>query len=117
MPLANRINGNHFAAIEAAKEYNKQVDLLNERSKAALALKDEVEKQAAMEDVLKAKAELDKKLYKHSLKTIAESEFEGINITGEKQIPAGPNGDQVRNVSYREVYFSLFGNVITPTEV
>lgn len=96
--LANKINACKVAADLAAAEYQQEFELIKER---AASTPEQSEKDLN---------ELLKKKFEASYPEIKESEFESLDIAGDKEVPQ-QNGT-VTKFNYRDAYFNLLGLVI-----
>jgi hypothetical protein len=96
--LANKINGAKIAADSAIAEYQSAFELIKER---AATNQEQAEKDLT---------ELVKTKYEIGFDEIKESEFETLDISGDKEVPQ-QNGT-ITKFSYRDAYFNLLGLVI-----
>lgn len=96
--LANSINGCKVAADIAIKEYQAQLELIEER------------KIDAPEQAEKDLVDLFKKEFDIEVPELLEKEFLNLDITGDKEVPQ-QNGD-IKKFSYRDAYFNLLGLII-----
>jgi hypothetical protein len=98
--LANNINACKIAADQCIKEYQEALDLIKERAADADA------KEQCETDF----KDLVKKEFEAEYPELKESEFAGLEITGDKEVPQ--QDGSVKKFSYRDAYFNLLGLVI-----
>jgi hypothetical protein len=101
-PLANKINSNGIAAQAALRMHEENTSILKERKAAAYAIPDDSERAVAL-----AACELDyaNAVYDVELHMFQPSDFEGLDISGEKDYPR--EDGSVIKLSYREAFFHM----------
>lgn len=106
--LANKINGIAISIKPTLKKFNETVSMIQERTIEIGKLSDGEPKDKANVDLKKEIDKLNKASYNIEIPIIKSSEFDGIEINGEKEVIQ--QSGSINKFPYRDSYFNLITN-------
>jgi hypothetical protein len=103
--VANKINGLSTACKVFVKEFDEKIELLKERKTEATNMPDETAKKEAIKLINEDGLNLYKEKFDVDFKIVPLKDFEGIQISGEKET-IQPNGTMIK-FGYRDAFYDL----------